>query len=127
MTDESNNNGEYKYRKTDWRTYVEYRLDELKGLNKDLKGDMGEVLKRLNEVVVAGIVTPAILDQKLREQKEGCTSQFKKVGNPNNDDSKNGWTSIAKWGLKQYGVVAVLLFVVVVQGLLLLKTTGILP
>ena len=120
MAEEPNNEehpNNFNYRQTDWRRYVDYRLD-------DLKGDMTQVLGKMNGVMAAGIVTPAVLDQKLKDQKESCVTQFKKPDNP--DEVKNSW-SLAKWGIKEcgiFGAQAVIIFGLLV---LLMKARGIIP
>jgi len=120
MAEEPNNEehpNNFNYRQTDWRRYVDYRLD-------DLKGDMTQVLGKMNGVMAAGIVTPAVLDQKLKDQKESCVTQFKKPDNPNSNGLKDGW-SLAKWGIKEFGVFGFQGMIIVGLFILLAKECGI--
>ena len=115
MAEESNSNDTFKYRKTEWRRFIEYRLDEL-------KGGYQEVSKKVDTIIVAGIVTPATLDQKLKDQKESCVTQFKEPSNPNG--LKGGW-SLAKWGIKEFGVFGALVVMNLCLIALLMRGQGI--
>ena len=112
MAEEPNN---FNYRQTEWRDHVNYRFDEL-------KGDFQDVSKKVDAAITMGIVTPALLDQKLREQKESCATQFKKPDNPD-DEVKNSW-SLAKWGIKECGVFGALVLMNLCLIFLLMKGQG---
>lgn len=107
-------NGKHNYKDTEWRAHVNYRFDEL-------KQDFQEVTRKIDAVIVMGIVTPATLDQKLKDQREACAAQFK--NNPNSNGLKGGW-SLAKWGIKEFGVFGFLATIIVGLFILLMSANG---
>src|SRR4030042_3991767 len=107
---EEPNNGEHSYKYTEWRAHVNYRFDEL-------KEDFQDVTKKIDAVIATGIITPPVLDQKLKDQKESCAIQFKRPDNPDSNGLKGGW-SLAKWGIKEFGVFG--FQGVIIAGLLIL-------
>jgi len=112
-----NNNDEFNYRNTAWRKYVEYRFSEIEKATD-------KVISKVDSMLRRGIVTPEVLDARLDKQQIFCASQFEEVGNPKSEEDETAF-SLARWGIKEFGVFGFQAIVIVILGIALLKEMGV--
>jgi len=112
-----NGNDEFNYRNTAWRKYVEYRFGEI-------EKTADRVINKVDAILRRGIVTPEVLDARFDKQQIFCASQFEEAGNPKSEEDETAF-SLAKWGVKEFGIFGFQAIIILGLITLLLKQGGV--